>query len=290
MKRRFGDRKDGYRLRKADPMFRLIPYIMKERSDAQVFFEDRVYLEETDRLIRQLRNEGLRVGFLHVVIASLIRTISQKPKINRFVCGKKTYARNSISFSLTVKKDMTEDSEESIVKVLFEPTDTIYDVVEKMNNEIVKSKVLEDENDTDVAARVIAHMPGFLINWTLNFVRFLDNYGKVPRFLTTLSPFHSSVFITDLGSLGIKGVHHHIYNLGTTTLFISIGTKTREQVFDEDDNSVKIRKFMNLKIVADERVVDGFYFANAVKFAKNIMAHPFQLLTPPDEVVIDNEI
>ena len=137
MKRRFGDRKDGYRLRKADPMFRLIPYIMKERSDAQVFFEDRVYLEETDRLIRQLRNEGLRVGFLHVVIASLIRTISQKPKINRFVCGKKTYARNSISFSLTVKKDMTEDSNESIVKVLFEPTDTIYDVVEKMNKEIV---------------------------------------------------------------------------------------------------------------------------------------------------------
>jgi hypothetical protein len=289
MKRRFGDRKDGYKLRKADPMFRLIPYIMKDRNDAQVFFEDRVYLEETDRLIRKLRKEGHKVGFLHIVIASVIRTMSQKPKINRFVVGKKTYARSNISFSLAVKKDMTEDSEETTIKVIFEPTDTIYDVIEKMNTEINKNKKLGDKNDTDVAAKVIAFLPGFLIHWTFNLIRFLDNHGKLPRFLTALSPFHSSVFITDLGSLGIKGVHHHIYNLGTNTLFVSFGTKTKEQIIDES-GVVKTRKAMDLKIVADERVVDGFYFATALKLAKNIMAHPYQLLTPPDSVVIDDEI
>lgn len=289
MKRRFGDRKDGYRLRKADPMFRLIPYIMKDRNDAQVFFEDRVYLEETDRLIRKLRKEGHKIGFLHIVIASIIRTMSQKPKINRFVVGKKTYARSTISFSLAVKKDMTEDSEETTIKVIFKPTDTIYEVIEKMNEEIGKNKKLGDKNDTDVAAKVISFLPGFLITWTFALIRFLDNHGKLPRFLTALSPFHSSVFITDLGSLGIKGVHHHIYNLGTNTLFISFGNKVKEQVVD-DQNNIKIRKAMDIKIVADERVVDGFYFAQALKLAKNIMAHPYQLLTPPENVIIDNEI
>ena len=108
MRRRFGDRKDGYKLRKADPFFRIIPYLMKERSDAQVFFEDRIYLDQTNVLIRKLRKEGYKLGFLHVLIASMVRTMSQKPKINRFVRGHKTYARRDISFSLAVKKDMSE--------------------------------------------------------------------------------------------------------------------------------------------------------------------------------------
>lgn len=288
MRRRFGDRKDGYRLRKADPFFRIIPYLMKERSDAQVFFEDRIYLEETDKLIRQLRNEGHAVGFLHVVIASMVRTISQRPKINRFVVGRKTYARKDISFSIAIKKDMSDDSPETTVKITFEPTDTIYDVIKKINIEIDINKNIV-ENSTDRAAKIFTYLPGFLLNWSLNFVRFLDNHGKLPRFLTNLSPFHSSVFLTDLGSLGIKGVYHHIYNLGTNTLFIAFGIKTREQYIDEN-NKVTIKKSMDLKVVVDERVVDGYYFAKSIKLAKRIMANPKQLLTPPEEVVIDNEI
>ena len=107
MKRRLGDRKDGWRLRKVDPFFKMIPYIMRERNDAQVFFEERIYLEETLKMIRELRREGYKAGFLHVVIASMVRVISQKPKVNRFVRGHKTYARSEISFSLAVKKEMS---------------------------------------------------------------------------------------------------------------------------------------------------------------------------------------
>ena len=289
MKRRFGDRKDGYKLRKADPFFRIIPYLMKERSDAQVFFEDRVYLEDTDKLIRQLRDEGHAVGFLHVVIASMVRVISQRPKINRFVAGKKTYARKEISFSIAIKKDMAEDTEETTIKIIFEPTDTIYDVIEKINKLIDENKNTENKNNTDKAAKFFSILPGFLINWSLNLVRFLDAYGKLPRFLTELSPFHSSVFITDLGSLGIKGVYHHIYNIGTNTIFLAFGTKTKEQFIDQD-NSVTIKKSMDIKVVVDERVVDGYYFAKSIKLAKRIMANPSQLLLPPNEVIIDNEI
>lgn len=289
MKRRFGDRKDGFRLRKADPFFRIIPYLMKERSDAQVFFEDKVYLEETEKLIRKLRKEGHKVGFLHVVIASMVRTISQRPKINRFIAGRRTYARNEISFSLAILKEMTEDAKETTIKVIFQPTDTIYDVIDKINFEINKNKDTEVSNNTDKAAKLFTLMPGFLLNWSLNFVRFLDFYGKLPRFLSNLSPFHSSVFITDLGSLGIEGAYHHIYNLGTNTIFLAFGTKSKEQVIDAS-NTVSIRRFINLKIVVDERIVDGYYFAKSIKLAKRIMANPEQLLLPPEEVIIDNEI
>jgi len=289
MKRRFGDRKDGYRLRKADPFFRIIPYIMKEKNDAHVFFEDRIYLEDTDIFIRKLRKEGIRIGFLHIVIASMVRMISQKPKINRFVIGRKTYARKEISFSLVIKKEMNEETEETTIKIIFEPTDTIYDVVEKVNHEIQINKDAAEENSTDKAAKIITYMPGFLISLFMFMARFLDNRGRLPKFLTDLSPFHSSIFITDLGSLGIKSVYHHIFNLGTNTLFIAFGIKTKEHVIDMENN-VKIRKAIDIKTAVDERIVDGYYFAKAIKMAKNLITHPEELLLPPKEVVVDNEI
>ena len=289
MKRRFGDRKDGYKLRKADPLFRIIPHIMKDRNDAQVFFEDRIYLEQTQKFIRELRKEGYRLGFLHVVIAAMVRTISQKPKVNRFVIGKRTFARNEISFSLAVKKDMTEDSEETTIKVKFEATDTIYDVIEKVNKAIDDNKGAETENDTDIFVKILTKLPNFVLSMAMGTIKWMDNRGLLPRFVTELSPFHSSVFITDVGSIGIRPVYHHIYNLGTNTVFIAFGTRSKEQVI-EDDMTVNNRKAMDIKIVADERVVDGYYFANSIKLAKKYMAKPEELKLPPDQVIIDNQI
>ena len=195
MKRRLGDRKDGYRLRKADPFFRLIPHIMKERNDAQIFFSERVYLDKPQQFIRQLRREGYKIGFLHIVLATMVRVISQKPKINRFVCGKKTYARNEISISLAVKKEMTEEAEETTIKVVFDPNDTIYDVCDKLNAEIATNKKLSTENETDKFAKFFHILPQFVVTFLVWFIKKLDKLGWMPKFIIDLSPFHSSVFV-----------------------------------------------------------------------------------------------
>jgi len=289
MKRRLGDRKDGWRLRKVDPFFKMIPYIMRERNDAQVFFEERIYLEETLKMIRELRREGYKAGFLHVVIASMVRVISQKPKVNRFVRGHKTYARSEISFSLAVKKEMSEKAEETTVKIVFEPTDTIYDVVDKINVVVDANKIVEDKNNTDKFVKLFSKVPGFIVGGIIGLIKIMDNWGILPKFIYDLSPFHSSVFITNLGSLGIRPVYHHLYNIGTNTVFIAFGTRTKEQIFDGDMN-LEHKKAMDIKIVADERVVDGYYFASAIKLATKIMENPYILKEKPEQVILDDEI
>ena len=289
MRRRFGDRSDGYRLRKANPFFRIIPYIMEERNDAQIFFDERIYLDKSQELIRQLRKEGYRIGFLHILIASMVRVISQKPKINRFVRGKKTYARKEISVSLAIKKEMSEKGEETTIKIKFDPEDTIYDVCDKINIEIDKNKQISESNNTDKAAKFFSILPGFVLSFVMGIIKFLDNRGKLPKFLIELSPFHSSLFVTDLGSLGIKPVYHHVYNIGTTTIFLSFGTRSREQIIDQD-LTIQHKKAMDIRVVADERIVDGFYFASAIKYAYKIMENPIILLEKPQEVLVDDEI
>lgn len=287
--RKFRDRSDGYLVKHKDPIYKIIPFIMKDRNDAQVFFEDRVYLAETEKLLRKLRKEGHKVGFLHVVMAAMIRTASQKPKINRFVSARKIYARKDISFSIAIKKDMNEDTPETTIKLSFQPEDTLYDVIEVLNGEIEKNKNIEVENNTDITAKILSYMPGFLIRISLGFITFLDNRRVLPKFMLDLSPFHSSIFITDLGSLGIKSVYHHIYNFGTNTIFVSFGVKTKEQKFDKESNFENL-KAMDLKIVADERVVDGYYFASGIKLFKKIIETPEVLLDKPESIVKDDEI
>lgn len=289
-KRLLRDRSDGKRIKAKDPFFRIIPYVMKERSDAQVFFEETIKLDEVHNLTRKLRKEGMKVRFVHLVIASVVRVLSQKPKVNRFIAGKKAYSRNEIAISIVIKKSMDIDSPETIIKLFFSPTDTLYEVVEKVNTAFEENaEKTNEENDTDKAARFFNMLPGFLLNISVGFIKFLDNHRMMPKFLIKLSPFHSSVFVVDLGSIGISSAFHHIYNFGTTTVFMAFGTKDKE-ISTNSENELLTRKTMNIKYVVDERVVDGYYFASAIKMFRVIMHSPEQLLQPPLKVEVDDEV
>jgi hypothetical protein len=289
MKRRFGDRKDGYKLRQADPFFRVIPHIMPKRSDAQVFFSERVYMENIQETIRTLRKEGYKVGFLHIVLATMVRVFSQKPKINRFVVGKRTYARSHIAISLAIKKDMSEDAEETTIKVIFDPSDTIYDVCDKLNDAIDVNKQKTEQNNTDKMAKFFHVLPHFVVSGMVGLLKWMDRHNIMPKFIVDLSPFHTSMFVTDLGSLGIKPIYHHIYDFGTTSLFVAFGVRSKEQHIDDDLN-VNHKKAMDIKIVCDERIVDGYYFASAIKYAMKIMSNPDVLKEAPEQIEVDNEI
>jgi hypothetical protein len=286
-KKRFGDRYDGRLLRSTDPFFRIIPYIMKTRADSQVFFEERIDLNPIEAYIRAKRNLGDKnISFLHIVIASLVRTLSQKPAVNRFVAGQKIYGRNEILISLAIKKELREDSPETTIKIKFEPTDTLYDVVNKVNEVIEENKKISTSNDTDKTAKIISLCPGFIIKFIVWFLGTLDYFGIMPKIINRVSPFHTSIFVTDLGSLGIKPVYHHIYNFGTTSVFVAFGTKHRERVI-EKDNSFIDKGYVDVRVVGDERIVDGHYCANSFKLFKRLMQHPERLENPPEHVVED---
>lgn len=288
-KRRFGDRYDGRRLRSLDPFYKIIPYIMKTRTDAQNYFEEKIDISATEAFIRKKRREiDEPLSFLHVVIAAMVRTISQKPGINRFIAGQKIYARNEISITFVMKKELTEESPETTLKVIFEPTDTLYDVVKKVNKAIEENKSADSKNDTDKVAKIIMSVPGFLVKFIVWLMKKLDYIGLMPKAINKASPFHSSVFVTDLGSVGIQPVYHHLYEFGTTSVFVAFGIKMKEKVI-RSDNQIVEKKYVKVCVSTDERVVDGHYYASAFKLYRNLLKHPEVLENPPETVVEDVE-
>jgi hypothetical protein len=289
MRRRFGDRSDGRRLRTLDPMFTLIPYIMRTRLDSQNLFEFDIPLEHMEEYLHHKREEGYKkMSFLYVAMAAMIRMYSQKPMLNRFVAGNRIYARNRIEISITDKKQMTEKALETTVKIAFDPKSTIYDVYQKVNKIIEENKGEDTENDSDVTARILTLLPSFLIRALMGLLRFLDRHGVMPKALIAVSPFHTGTFITDLGSLGIQPVYHHLYEFGTTTIFIAFGAKYKKITLDE--NGQKDRgKYLNFKVSTDERICDGYAYATGFKLMQNLLLHPERLDKPPVQVFEDIE-
>ena len=286
----WGDRPDGRRIRTEPPMNQVSPYIMGQRNDATNFFTEAFEITHVERYIRQKRREGLSsFGLMHVLLACYCRAVCKYPKINRFISGQKIFSRgNDLQFCMTIKKEMTSDSPESLIKVHLSPYDTVEDVYNKVNAAVAEVKNTPLDSDFDKTAHALLMIPGLFLKFTVWLLRTLDYFGLLPRFLLEVSPFHGSVFFTSMGSLGIPPIYHHLYNFGNMPLFGSFGCKRRALEVQEDGSVVQ-RKYLDCKFTMDERIVDGFYYAAFFKHFKRILYHPEILEQPPEEVLSDIE-
>ena len=162
-------------------------------------------------MLRKLRVEGYKgIGILHFLIAAYIRGLSRLPGLNRFVVGRRIYARNNIEVVMTVKRALSINATETTIKVVFEPTDTILDVYRKMNEKIDEVKSSDDGSGTEDFADFAARLPRFLLRFAIAILRMMDYFGWLPKWMLDVSPFHGSMIITDMGSLRIGPVYHHI--------------------------------------------------------------------------------
>ena len=190
-KRRFGDRKEGRLLRSLPAFAKFIPFIMPTRNDACNQYEESFEVTDLDRRLRQLRVAGYKgIGFLHFIIAAYIRGVSMLPGINRFVVGRRIYARDNIEVVMTVKRSLSVDATETTIKVVFEPTDTIFDVYRKMNEKIDEVKTSDGNNNTEDVAETLCRAPRFLLRFALTILRIMDYFGWLPEKLVEASPFH----------------------------------------------------------------------------------------------------
>ena len=286
-RRRFGDRKDGRLLRSLPAYTTFTPYIMATRNDALNLYEESMEVTEVDRRLRRLRVDGYKgIGILHFMIAAYIRLVSMLPGLNRYVAGRRIYAANDITVVMTIKRALTIDATETSIKVHFEPTDTIFDVYRKMNEKIDEVKASEEHNNTEDVAEALSRLPRFILRFVIGVLRMMDYFGWLPESLVEASPFHGSLIVTDLGSLRIKPVFHHIYNFGTLPVFIAFGAKHHVYELDRHGNMVD-RKYVDCKFTIDERTADGHYWAQAFQAWRSIFPPPEIMEPPPTRSAAD---
>lgn len=285
--KRLGDRKDGRQLRSLDAAQRFSVYAMPRRSDACNSFSDTLEVTELERWLLQKRGEGCKnMGLAHLMAAAYVRTAALRPGVNRFVSGRRIYARNDIQVVLGVRRGSTADAPMTRIKIFCSPTDTIYDVYRRINDAIDEVLSGTGETDFDRSAAALVRLPRFLMRWCMGLLRFMDHHDWLPKSLLDASPYHGSLSICDMGSLGIGPVEHHIYDFGNLPCFLSFGAKRR--CWEQDgEGSVCEKRYVDYRITCDERIADGVYYASALKCFKALLKNPRILELPPERTEED---
>lgn len=247
---------------------------MTTRNDATNYMTLDFPYEKINSYIANKKEEGYSFTMMTCIMASMIRAISQYPEINRFVVAKKIYARSDIVISfVTLKEDWDGKSErdETVVKLEFTGSETIYEISDILNTAIEENRKAEKENSADKLLAGIFKIP-VIPSAIVSLLKCMDKFGLLPKSMIKASPFHSSVFFTNMASLRSYPVYHHIYNFGTTGAFLSLGT-----------NLSKKGEY-SLKISSDERMCNGSTMIRAMRYFLKMARHPELLEVPPEEV------
>lgn len=285
----WGDRPDGRKVRTLAPMAQITAFFQVERNTCSNLFEESFEITQIDRYIRQKRREGLKdFGITHVLLAAYVRGVARYPQLNRFISGQKVFSRGEdIQYCMVVKKEMSVDSPDTSIKVHLTPRDTAEDVYRKLNAAVEGVKATQElDSSLDSLIMHLNLIPSVVLKFTVWLLKLLDYFGLLPKFLLELSPFHGSLFFTSMGSLGIPPIYHHLYDFGNLPVFAAFGCKRRANEVLEDGTVVQ-RKYVDVKFVLDERIVDGYYYATFFKYYRRLLAHPEILDTPPEEIVQD---
>ena len=265
----FGKRSDGKVAKNIDPILRVTSVIMPHRYDAMVNYLLEVRCDSLDKFIEEERQKGNEFTYMHVLIAAIVRMYAERPALNRFTMNTRIYNRKGIFVSFTVKKSLRDGADETTVKLEFDGTENIYQVKQKIDDEIAKNKGADKINGTDKTAKMLLKIPPFLLKMTMGILKFLDRHGMLPKKLIKVSPFHTSCFLTNMKSISTEYVYHHLYDFGTTGMFAGMGKEVVKPVVAEDGETIEMAKVLQIGVVIDERICDGLYYARSIKRIKN---------------------
>ena len=279
--RPFTGRRDGRLVEDLPSARRVVPHLMPTRLDATVYYPQHL---EVERLMAWLEEVNLgrpaeeQIRFFHVMLASLARLFHQRPELNRFVSGRRTYEHRDISFAFTVKKAYTDEADEVQARITFTGRETVDEVRVKVDAALERARN-HTRNESDVLVSQLVRLPGPLLAAVARTGWALDSVNRLPRVLQDAIPTYASAYLVNLGSLHAGAPFHHLYRRGTAGVFVSIGTIRPEPVVDAA-GAIVARRRVTVVYTVDERVTVGFYLVRSAHILQQMLDAPAALLRP----------
>ena len=286
-KKRIGDRWDGALLRNTDAMHFIMPLIFPNRCDNEAFVSERVDLTRLSEYLDKKNSMGAeyKYNLFQAIVTAILKTVTLRPKMNRFIKNNNLYQRNGISASFIVKKQFTDSGEEGLAFIHSKETDTIDDIHNEIYRQVSDCRKGENKDTTSEVMEIFNKLPRGLSKAVVKLLCFLESRGRIPASFVEADPYYSSVILTNLGSIKLHSGYHHLTNWGTTSVFVIVGERKMRPFFDENGN-VTMRDSVDLGFTVDERIADGYYFSETIKLFKNLLENPELLDAPMSEEVL----
>lgn len=281
-KRRWGDRRDARWVKEVTGLQTVMANLMPNRADCEVYLHDTFDATELVKFLEKKNAEHpeYKTTVFHAFIVCLARMVKERPLMNRYISGRRTYERYDITLSFVCKRKFADGAEESLLTVKARDEDTLDSVSRHIVGDVNETRKSDHSTGgIDSAIDAFARMPRLLLMLALRIVRWLDFWGLVPKALTEGDTNYSTILVSNLGSIQAPAVYHHLNNYGTNSIMVTLGTLRKAEVL-MPDGTKQIRDVVDIGATLDERIGDGFYFARSLKLVKYIFEHP-ELLDQP---------
>lgn len=281
-KRRWGDRKDARYVRDVTGLATLIFHLMPKRTDSEIYLNDKLDVTELVRFIekKNAQHDNYKTTIFHCVVTAVTRMIRERPRMNRYVQGRRLYERDKISLCFMAKRRFADEAEEAFMYFVPGDEDSIDEISHRIYGDVREARSHEHaEGGFDATIDKFAKLPRPLLAFVFGFVKILDYFGRVPQSLKEGDSNYSTVLLSNLGSIRGPAVYHHLNNYGTNSIMITIGTLHKEELL-MPDGTHRMRDVLDYGVTLDERISDGFYMVRSLRLINYIFAHP-ELLDQP---------
>ncbi len=292
-KKRRGDRRDAYKVRDLDSMHILTPYMMPDRTKNEAVLSEVFDLTQVDKYIAKKNSDDpeFKYTFFHFLCAAIAKVMTFRPKMNYFIEGHRYYERKDLSLAFVVKRKFALDGGESLAIIKLDrdsdvpPIEQIYGKVKKFVYSVRKEGVQESTSDI---MDTLVKFPRFFLKLVIGTLKKMNYHGIPPKFICESDPETCSCFISNLGSIKMSANYHHLTDWGTNSFFVVVNQKKMRPFFNAD-GSYEMRDSLTMSFTVDERLADGFYFANCVKLIKKIFENPEIVELPLAQMVPEFE-
>mgnify|MGYP000686711343 CR=1 FL=1 len=263
---------DGKRARGIPNYRRIMPFLMRRRNESVVYFKQTIDLEAASEWIADFNGRhDERITVFHVALAAIAKTLHERPRLNRFVSGRKLYQRKGVWLSFAAKKGMNDDAPLSVIRREFPKGEPFLDFVRSLRGDIQVARS-DEQSSVDKELRLAFKFPAPVIGAGVRVIEALDRWNLAPKALIGEDPMYSSAFVANLGSLKIDAAYHHLYEHGNNPIFVTIGRIAKRPMVIDDE--VVPRLSVELKYSYDERIEDGFYCAQSISLIQERIADP----------------
>jgi hypothetical protein len=266
-------RPDGTIIKNESPVRRIMPYLMRGRNESVVYHEARYDLTRTLPWLAEQNAGGKKVTLFHLLLYAYARALHERKGLNRFISGSRLWQRKGVFISFAAKKAFADDAPLSTVKMEF-PVDLSFADVVAMTSGNIGSARRGDKRPVDTELKLALVLPSPLLRVLMGFLRWLDGVNLMPAGMIKGDPMYASMFVANLGSIGIGDVYHHLFEYGTISLFSVVGRIEKMVFVDQATATPVVRDGVKICWSFDERINDGFYCASSLKIAQNIVENP----------------
>ena len=155
---------------------------MPNRCDNEAFIQEQIDLTAVNAYLAE-KNRGepaFKYTLFHIVVAALVKTVTLRPRMNRFIQGMRLYQRYDLTAAFVVRKQFTDTAREALAYIKFDDTDTMDSIHRKIQDEVILNRRADTVDNSTDGMDMLTKLPRFVLRFVMWALRRLDFYGRAP--------------------------------------------------------------------------------------------------------------